>query len=105
MSTFEDRENAFEAKFAHDEEMTFKAQARCNKLLGLWAAGVLGKSGTDADEYAKSVVLADFEEAGHEDVVRKVAGDLGTRSSTDEIRAKMAELLPQAQAEVLSETD
>ncbi|MTI01578.1 MULTISPECIES: DUF1476 domain-containing protein [Alphaproteobacteria] len=105
MTTFDERENAFEAKFAHDEEMQFKAQARCNKLLGLWAAGKLGKSGADAEEYAKTVVLSDFEEAGHEDVVRKVAGDLGSLASDDEIRAKMAELLPEAKSQVLSEVD
>ncbi|UUV07503.1 DUF1476 domain-containing protein [Ruegeria sp. YS9] len=105
MTTFDERENAFEAKFAHDEEMQFKAQARCNKLLGLWAAEKLGKSGADAEEYAKTVVISDFEEAGHEDVVRKVSGDLGNLSSDDEIRAKMAELLPEAKAQVLSETN
>ncbi|TDK50320.1 DUF1476 domain-containing protein [Antarcticimicrobium luteum] len=104
MTTFDDRENAFESKFAHDEEMQFKAQARCNKLLGLWAAALLGKSGTEAEDYAKSVVKADFEEAGHEDVVRKVAGDLGDKSSADEVRAKMAELLPQAKTQIMSET-
>ncbi|MCA0906505.1 DUF1476 domain-containing protein [Ruegeria marisrubri] len=104
MTTFDERENAFEAKFAHDEEMQFKAQARCNKLLGLWAAEKLGKSGADAEEYAKTVVISDFEEAGHEDVVRKVSGDLGNLSSDEEIRAKMAELLPEAKAQVLSET-
>ncbi|NOD83509.1 DUF1476 domain-containing protein [Ruegeria sp. HKCCD6119] len=105
MTTFDERENAFEAKFAHDEEMQFKAQARCNKLLGLWAAEKLGKSGADAEEYAKTVVISDFEEAGHEDVVRKVSGDLGNLSSVEEIRAKMAELLPEAKAQVLSETN
>ena len=105
MTTFDERENAFEAKFAHDEEMQFKAQARCNKLLGLWAAEKMGKSGDEAAEYAKSVVIADFEEAGHEDVVRKVSGDLGSLSSDDEIRAKMAELLPEAKAQVMSETE
>ncbi|KUJ81760.1 DUF1476 domain-containing protein [Ruegeria profundi] len=105
MTTFDERENAFEAKYAHDEEMQFKAQARCNKLLGLWAAEKLGKSGDDAAEYARTVVIADFEEAGHEDVVRKVAGDLGSLSSADEIRAKMAELLPVAKSQVLSETE
>ncbi|SHE68454.1 hypothetical protein SAMN05444279_10669 [Ruegeria intermedia] len=105
MTTFDERENAFEAKFAHDEEMQFKAQARCNKLLGLWAAEKLGKSGDEAAEYAKSVVIADFEEAGHEDVVRKVAADLGDLSSPEEIRAKMAELLPEAKAQVMSEAD
>jgi len=105
MTTFDERENAFEAKFAHDEEMQFKAQARCNKLLGLWAAEKLGKSGDEAEAYAKTVVIADFEEAGHEDVVRKVSGDLGSLSSDDEIRAKMSELLPEAKAQVLSETN
>ncbi len=103
MTTFDERENAFEAKFAHDEEMQFKAQARCNKLLGLWAAEKLGKEGAEADEYAKSVVIADFEEAGHEDVVRKVAADLDDLSSPEEIRAKLAELLPLAKAQVMSE--
>ncbi len=105
MTTFDERENAFEAKFAHDEEMQFKAQARCNKLLGLWAAAKLGKTGSDANDYAKTVVIADMEEAGHEDVVRKVSADLGSLSSDDEIRAKMAELLPEAKAQVMSETD
>ena len=103
MSTFDDRENAFENKYAHDEEMKFKAQARCNKLLGLWAAEKLGKSGDEADAYAREVIKADFEEAGHEDVVRKVAGDLGDASSPEEIRAKMAELLIEAKAQVMNE--
>ncbi|MCI5097105.1 MAG: DUF1476 domain-containing protein [Rhodobacteraceae bacterium] len=105
MTTFDDREHAFEAKFAHDEEMQFKAQARCNKLLGLWAAELLGKSGDDAEDYAKTVVIADFEEAGHEDVVRKVAADLDGKASADEIRAKMAELLPVAKEQMMSESE
>lgn len=105
MTTFDERENAFEAKFAHDEEMQFKAEARCNKLLGLWAAEKLGKSGDEAAEYAKTVVIADMEEVGHEDVVRKVSADLGSLSSDDEIRAKMAELMPEAKAQVMSEAD
>ena len=105
MSTFDNREQAFEAKFAHDEEMQFKAQARCNKLLGLWAAEKLGKSGAEADEYAKSVVKADFEEPGHEDVVRKVAADLKDLASPDDIRAKMAELLAEAKQQIMTETD
>lgn len=103
MSTFEDREHAFEAKFAHDAEMQFKAEARRNKLLGHWAAALLGKTGAEADAYAAEVVKADFEEAGHEDVVRKVAADLGDKSSPEEIRAKMAELLPEAKAQLLAE--
>lgn len=105
MTTFDDRENAFEAKFAHDEEMQFKAVARRNKLLGLWAAEIMGLEGDAADEYAKSVVIADFEEAGHEDVVRKVAGDLGDKSDADTVRAKMEALLPEAKAQIMSESD
>ncbi len=103
MSTFDDRENAFENKYAHDEEMKFKAVARRNKLLGLWAAEILGKKGDDADAYAKEVVLSDFEEAGHEDVVRKVAGDLGDMADEDTIRAKMDKLLRIAQEQVMNE--
>lgn len=103
MSTFDDRENAFEAKFAHDEEMLFKATARCNKLLGLWAADLMGLSGDAADEYAKTVVISDFEEAGHEDVVRKVAGDLGAKSDADKIRSKRNELMVTAQNQVMTE--
>jgi hypothetical protein len=103
MSTFDDRENAFENKYAHDAEMQFKAEARRNKLLGLWAADLMGKSGDAAAEYAKEVVKADFEEAGHEDVVRKVSGDLGGKASDDEIRAKMAELLIEAKAQLMNE--
>ena len=103
MSTFDDRENAFENKFAHDAEMQFKAEARANKLLGLWAAGLLGKTGDEAAEYAKEVVKADFEEAGHEDVYRKVSGDLGDKADEATIRAKMAECLTQAKAQLVSE--
>ncbi len=105
MSTFEDREHAFEAKFAHDEEMQFKAIARRNKLTGLWAAELMGISGDEALAYAKTVVTADFEEAGHEDVVRKLAADLGDKADADTIRAKMDELLPVAKAEIMSETE
>ncbi|NRA99269.1 MAG: DUF1476 domain-containing protein [Rhodobacteraceae bacterium] len=103
MSTFDDRENAFESKFAHDEEMQFKAVARRNKLVGMWAAELLGKSEAEAADYAKEVVKADFEEAGHEDVVRKLAGDLGDKADADTIRAKMAELLPLAQKQIMDE--
>jgi hypothetical protein len=103
MSTFDDRENAFEAKFAHDADMQFRAEARRNKLAGLWAAGLLGKSGAEADDYAISVVSADFEEAGSEDVVRKLAADLGTKASADDIRAKLVELLATAKAQLMTE--
>ena len=103
MSTFDDRENAFEAKFAHDEEMQFKVTARANKLLGLWAAELLGKTGDAAEDYAKSVVVADFEEAGHEDVIRKVAGDLGDKASDSDIRNKLADSVKTAKSQLLDE--
>ncbi|MCF6443174.1 DUF1476 domain-containing protein [Nereida sp. MMG025] len=103
MSTFDDRENAFENKFAHDAEMQFKADARRNKLLGLWAADLMGKSGDDAEAYAKEVVKSDFEEAGHEDVYRKVAGDLGDKVDETTLRAKMAELMAVAKEQIMSE--
>ncbi len=102
-STFDDRERAFEAKFAHDEEMQFRAVARRNKLLGLWAAELLGKKGDEANAYALEVVKADFEEAGHEDVVRKVSGDLGDLADAETVRAKMAALLPLAKEQVMNE--
>jgi len=96
-TTFDKREEGFEYQFAHDEELRFKAMARRNKMLGLWAAGVLGKSGADAEAYAKEVVLADFEEAGDNDVLRKVAKDLLPKGVTEpQIRAQMTELLAQA---------
>ena len=103
MTTFDDRESAFENKFAHDAEMVFRAEARRNKLVGLWAAEIMGKTGPDADAYAIEVVKSDFEEAGHEDVVRKVAADLDGKASADEIRAKMAELLVVAKGQLVSE--
>ena len=103
MSTFDDRENAFENKFAHDAQMQFKAEARRNKLLGLWAAELLGKTGDEATEYAREVIKSDFEEAGDEDVYRKVSGDLGDKASEAEIRAKMSELLGVAKAQLMQE--
>jgi hypothetical protein len=103
MTTFDDREHAFEAKFAHDADMQFRAEARRNKLAGLWAAGLLGKTGAEADDYAMSVVSADFEEAGSEDVVRKLAADLGAKAGADEIRAKLGELLAVAKAQLMTE--
>ena len=103
MTSFDDRENAFENKFAHDSEMQFRAEARRNKLLGLWAAGLMGKSAEDAAAYALEVVNSDFEEAGIEDVVRKVSADLGDKASADVIRAKMAEFLVTAKAQLMTE--
>jgi hypothetical protein len=99
MTTFDERADAFEKKFAHDQDMQFKATARRNKLLGLWAAQKLGKSGPDADAYAKSVLMADFEEAGDDDVLRKVRGDLaahGVTVSDADIRKEMDSLLVEA---------
>jgi len=100
-TTFDKREEGFEKQFAHDEELRFKAMARRNKMLGLWAAGILGKSGADAEAYAKEVVMADFEEAGDNDVFRKVAKDLEAKGiSEQQIRTQMAELLAQAIAQI-----
>ena len=96
MSSLEERGDSFEAKFAHDAELKFKAEARRNKLLGEWAAEKMGK---DAESYAKEVVMADFEEAGDEDVFRKLRGDFDASKadvSDDDIRAKMQELLATA---------
>ena len=103
MTTFDDRENAFENKFAHDAEMQFKAEARRNKLVGIWAAGLLGKSGDDADAYAKEVVKADFEEAGHEDVYRKLAGDLGDLADEATIREMMDKMMVEAKTQLMNE--
>ena len=103
MTTFDDRENAYENMFAHNEELRFKAEARCNKLLAIWAAGKIGKAEDQIDAYVTEVIKADFEEPGHDDVIRKVAGDLGERSSEDEVRAKRAELLAVAQEQIASE--
>lgn len=103
MTTFDERENAFESKYAHDAEMQFKADARRNKLLGLWAADLMGKSGDDATGYAAEVVKSDFEEAGHEDVYRKVSGDLGSKADEATIRAKMTEFMAEAKAQLMEE--
>jgi hypothetical protein len=103
MTTFDKREEGFEKKFAMDEEQKFKAEARRNKLLGLWAAELLGKTGDDAAAYAREVISADFEEAGDSDVLRKVAKDLsGKGVSEAEVRQKMDELTPIAVAEIKS---
>ncbi|MCC0043084.1 MAG: DUF1476 domain-containing protein [Brucellaceae bacterium] len=103
MASMEDRERGFEAKFAHDEDLKFRAYARRNKLLGLWVADLLGKSGDDAEAYAKEVVAADFEEAGDEDVFRKVRGDLdaaGVALSDEQVRTRMIDLLAEAVEQV-----
>lgn len=106
MSTLDDREKGFERKFAHDAEMQFKAEARRNKLLGLWAAEKMGVTGDAAQAYAKEVIAADFEEAGDEDVYRKLSGDLNAKNtgvSESEIRAKMAELMAVAKGQLMDE--
>ena len=99
MTTFDKREEGFEKQFAHDEELKFKATSRRNKLFGLWAAEKLGRKGPDADAYAKEVVMADFEEAGDDDVFRKVRKDLdasGVAATDQEIRAAMIDLMGKA---------
>ncbi|MEM6440819.1 MAG: DUF1476 domain-containing protein [Pseudomonadota bacterium] len=104
MTTFDEREQAFEKKYAHDAEMQFKAEARRDKLLGLWAADLMGMGAEEAEDYAKTVVIADLEEAGDEDVYRKVSADLEAKGvATDGLRAKMAELLAEAKAQVMGE--
>jgi Uncharacterized conserved protein len=105
MTTFDDRENAYENKFAHDAELQFKADARCNKMLGEWAAGLLGKTGAEAEAYVVSVVKSDFEEAGHEDVFRKLSADLGEKADEATIRAKMAECMAEARRQVVEEAE
>lgn len=106
MSGFEDRKKGQEAKFAHDAELRFKAEARRNKLLGMWAAEQMGMSDEHAKQYAAEVVAADFAEAGDEDVFRKVAADIkanGASVSEDMIRKKMIELVQVARDQVLAE--
>jgi hypothetical protein len=99
MSSFDDRKDSFEKKFAHDETLRFKAEARRNKLLGMWAAKLMGIEGSAAEEYAKSVVKADFEEAGDEDVFRKIKADFASAKidQTDhQIRRHMEEFMAEA---------
>jgi hypothetical protein len=103
MTTFDKREEGFEKRFALDEEQKFKAHARRNKLLGMWAAGKLGLAGADADSYAKEVVVADFEEAGDDDVFRKIRKDFdakGVAESDHQIRRTMAEMMEKAVAQI-----
>ncbi|MDP1582494.1 MAG: DUF1476 domain-containing protein [Bradyrhizobium sp.] len=107
MSSFDKREEGFERKYALDEEQKFKAEARRNKLLGLWAAEKLGMSADEATAYAKEVVASDFEESGDADVVRKVLGDLtakGVAIAEPELRVKMDELMAAAVMQVKAGT-
>lgn len=103
MTTFDDRANAFENKFAHDADMQFRAEARRNKLLGLWAAEKMGMTGEDAAAYAREVVAAQFEAAGSEGVIKKVVTDLGGRATADEVRGKQGLLIAEAKAQLMSE--
>jgi len=106
MATFDDREKSFEQKYKHDKELEFKINARRNKLLGLWAAGELGLTGADAEAYAKSVVMSDFEKPGDDDVVEKVLGDFrakGIDMTEHRIRKHMTDLLAEARRQVMSE--
>ncbi len=106
MTTFDNRENAFENMYAHDAEMQFKAEARRNKLLGLWAAEKMGLSGDAADAYAKSVVIEDLKEVGDEDVFRKVFADLAEKGASvadDELRRRMVDFMSEAKTQIVSE--
>lgn len=106
MTSFQDRERAEEAKFAHDEEMLFRIHARRNRLLGEWAAARMGLSAAESEAYAKSVVQADFEEAGDEDVIRKLLGDLvgaGVDASEAEVRAALDAKLIEARRALIGE--
>lgn len=104
MTTFEDREIAFENKFAHDQEMSFRVTARRNKLVGQWAAAKMGLTAEETDSYAKSVVQADFEEAGDEDVIRKVLGDLtaaGVDATDEDVRQALSEKAVEARRQLM----
>lgn len=102
MSTFDDRQNAFENKFAHDAELQFKVIARRNKLTGLWAAGLLGRSGDAADAYAKAIVVADLVEGGDDDVVARLVADLAA-TGTDEatIRSQLQHDFAEARRQIM----
>lgn len=106
MATFDEREKGFEQKYKHDKEMEFKINARRNKLLGLWAAKELGIADADAEAYARSVVMADFEKPGDDDVVEKVVADYkqkGIEMSEHRLRKQMAELLETARQQIMSD--
>lgn len=106
MTSFNDREKAFEDKYKHDQDLQFRVVNRRNKLLGLWAAGELGKTGEAADAYAKEVVMSDFEEPGDDDVLQKVMQDFkaaGHEMSEHRVRRQMDELLAVAKEQVMKE--
>lgn len=106
MTSFDEREKAYERKFAHDEELKFKATARRNKLLGRWAADLMGMTGEEVESYAKAVVLSDLEEPGEEDVFRKIRGDFdnaGVDQSDHQLRRTMEELMVEAVTQIEQE--
>ena len=106
MSSFDDRERQFEAKFTHDQELQFKVGARRNRLLGEWAAGLLGLEGEAVKTYAKDVVASDFEKPGDDDVLQKVLADLkakGLPETEKTLRKRMDELLIEAKRQVMAE--
>jgi hypothetical protein len=105
MTTFDDREQAFENKFAHDQDLEFKAVARRNRMLGLWAAGLMGLEGDHQEEYAQAVVKSEVDQPGDEDVLRKVWKDLsasGAKVTEGAVRAKMEELLAVSRDQIKS---
>jgi hypothetical protein len=107
MTTFNEREKAFEKKYEHDQDLKFKVNARRNKLLGLWAAGLMGKSGADAEAYAKDVVLADYEKPGDSDVIEKLVKDLAAAGKPMEdhtIRKQAERLAAEAKEQFMKET-
>jgi hypothetical protein len=107
MTTFNEREKAFEKKYEHDQDLKFKVNARRNKLLGLWAAGLMGKSGADAEAYAKDVVLADYEKPGDSDVIEKLVKDLAAAGKPTEdhtIRKQAERLAEAAKEQIMKET-
>ncbi|HKH66619.1 MAG TPA: DUF1476 domain-containing protein [Reyranella sp.] len=107
MTTFNEREKAFEKKYEHDQDLKFKVNARKNKLLGLWAAGLMGKSGADAEAYAKDVVLADYEKPGDSDVIEKLVKDLAAAGKPMEdhtIRKQAERLAAEAKEQFMKET-
>lgn len=106
MTSFKDRESAFENKYSHDKELEFRVNNRRNKLLGLWAAGLLGIDGAEAEAYAKSVVASDFEAPGDHDVLAKVLADFKTKNvdiSEHRLRKQMDELLSTAKQQIMTE--
>ncbi len=106
MTTFDEREQGYEAKYAHDQELEFKTHARRNRLLGLWAGGLMGLATKSLEDYAKAVVKSEFEQPGEDDVLRKVFEDLkgsGVAVTEGDVRLKMAELMAQAREQIKTE--